>query len=116
MIVLTADKILHSKLKKVLLNIPEWGGDVYIIEPTGLERSEFELITKNLNENDDIFKTIRGHCAVKCIVDEKGNRLFNDDQVNDLNKLSANALDRVLDAYRNLSEMDDKDIQATAKN
>lgn len=116
MAILTADQILNSHLKKVLLNVPEWGGDVFIKEPTGLERSEFELLTKNLNENDDIFKTIRGRCAVNCIVDAKGHKLFDDDQVNDLNSLSANALDRILDAYRDLSQMDDKDIEEAAKN
>lgn len=113
---LTPDDILYSVLKKQVLNIPEWGGDIYIREPSGLERSEFELLTKSINESDDLFKTIRGRCAVKCIVDEDGKRFFSDEQIDIVNSLSANALDRVLDAYREIALMVDDDIEKAAKN
>lgn len=113
---LTAKDILNSELKSKQITIPEWGGVVFIREPTAYERGEYEILVTNASNDDEILKEIRGICAAKCIADAKGNRLFTDDQINDLHKLSANALDRIIDAYREIALLEETDIIKAAKN
>lgn len=111
---LTAEEILSAKLKVKKINIPEWGGEILLREPTGYERAEYEeMLTKS--DNDIELRKLRGICASRCLVDEKGNRLFTDDQIEQLNKTSADALDRVLKSYDIMSQIKDDDITETAK-
>jgi len=108
--------ILSSKLKTIKVEIPEWGGSVLIKEPTGLERADYELICTKAADDDSILKTLRGICAAKSIVDESGNRLFSDEDITLLHETSANALDRIIDAYRTVALMSEGDIATAAKN
>jgi len=113
---LNKEQILTAKLKTKKVDVPEWGGTVLIREPDGLERADFELLSTKAGTDDNIIREIRGFCAAKCLIDEKGNRLFNDDEIKSLNKTSANALDRIIDAYRNMALIDNDDIEQAAKN
>lgn len=113
---LDRNKILSAKLKTITINIPEWGGDVLIKEPTGYERAEYELLISKASNDDNFLKEIRAICAAKCLIDEKGKRLFSDDDIKLLQEVSANALDRVIDAYREISIVSDEAITNTAKN
>ncbi len=111
---LTAEQILSAKLKVKQINIPEWGGEILLREPTGYERAEYEeMLTKT--DNDLELRKLRGICASKCLVTEKGDRLFSDEQIDQLNKTSADALDRVLKSYNIMSQIKDDDIVETAK-
>lgn len=116
MTLLNRKQILSSKLKTQTLQIPEWGGSVLIQEPTALERAEFELLSSKAATDDEVIRKIRGYCAAKCIVDEKGDRMFTDEDIEALNEKSANALDRVIDVYREMSLIENDDIEAAAKN
>jgi len=112
---LTAEEILSSKLKVDKINIPEWGGEVLLQEPTGYQRAEYEeLLTKA--DNDAELRRLRGFCAARCLVDTNGDRLFTDDQIDALNAKGANALDRVLASYQIMSMIKDEDITKAAKN
>ncbi len=113
---LTAKDILNAKLNSRQINIPEWGGVVFIREPTGYERGEYEILVSNASGDDEILKEIRGICAAKCITDSNGKRLFTDDQIDKLNETSANALDRVIDAYREIALLEEREITNAAKN
>ncbi|MFV1982996.1 MAG: hypothetical protein ACC657_05585 [Thiohalomonadales bacterium] len=113
---LSCDQILSSKLKTRELDIPEWGGTILIREPTAIERADFELLSVEATKSNEVMREIRGYCAVKCIVNESGKRMFTDEQIPMLNELSANALDRVIDVYRDMSLTEDIEIQETAKN
>lgn len=112
---LTAEQILSAKLKVEKINIPEWGGEVLLQEPTGYQRSQYEeMLTKT--DNDKELRKLRGFCAAQCLVKENGDRLFTDEQIDVLNKTSANALDRVLASYQLMSLIKDEDIDKAAKN
>lgn len=113
---LTAKDLLNAKLEIKELFIPELNGNVYLIEPTGLERAEYESYIGSLKDDADAIKILRAYCAVQCLSDQDGNKLFKNDQVDEVNKLmSAKVLDRILEEYQNLVLNNDKDIEEAAK-
>lgn len=113
---LNRSEILAAKLKTKKINIPEWNGAVIIREPTAMERSEYELLVTKAVDDDEVIKKVRGICAAKCLVDDSGVRLFSDDDIEKLHDTSANALDRIIKVYRDLSLVDDEAIEVAAKN
>jgi len=113
---LTRDNILAAKLKTKKIDIPEWNGSVIIREPTAMERSEYELLCTKAVTDDEAIKIIRGVCAAKCLVNENDERLFSDKDIEKLHKTSANALDRIIDVYREISLVGDEQIEIAAKN
>ena len=45
-----------------------------------------------------------------CVVDEKGNRVFMDDDLEAINKKNASAIKRIVDVAMRLSGLDDDDV------
>lgn len=89
------------------VEVPEWGGTVRVRGLTGQGRDAFEMrmaaSRKNLGQVDDL----RASLAAKCLVGEDGSRLFTDKEVVQLGRKSGAALDRVFQAIRDLSGMDE---------
>lgn len=60
------------------LEVPEWGGHVYLREMTALERDRFE--TQLASERDGKPSAMRASATARlvglCVCDEKGDRLF----------------------------------------
>ena len=94
--ILTREQILASQdLKKERVPVPEWGGDVFVRVMTGTERDAFEeTIFKGGGSNIGT----RARLAALTMIDEKGQRLFTDEDVQVLGEKSAPALDRVYTA------------------
>lgn len=113
---LNANDILNSNdstLEKI--SIPEWGGDAFIRTMSGGERDSWEMYAaKQLEKTNNV--NLRARLASLTLCDEKGNRLFKDDQVQALSKKSAKALDRVYEAAIKLNKLSDEDIEALEKN
>lgn len=108
-----ADILAADDLKKERLSVPEWGGDVYIRVMSGLERDAYE---EWAIKSQSSLKGIRGRIAALCLVDENGNRLFTDADVDDLSKKSAAALERIVGAVMKLNAVSQKDIEEIAGN
>lgn len=122
---LTRDEILRfSELRRERVEVPEWGGSVIVRELTGDERDEWESELVELNQTgegapDVTVKSMRGaraRLASLAIVDDKGDRLFIAEDVEDLGKLSAAALGRVFDVASRLSGLTDSDIKELSGN
>ena len=116
---LTKSQILSANdIKKELVSVPEWGGDVYVRMMSGAERDNFEQkMSRKRNEHPDGFiANVRARLCVETIVDEKGNRLFSDKDVDELGSKCAVALERLFDKSQKLNGFTEEDIKELAKN
>ena len=107
------DILAFDDLKKEPLNIPEWGGDVYIRVMTGTERDKYEEWAINSGKS---LQGIRGRIASLCLVDENGVRLFTDDDVDALGQKSGAALERIVTAIMKLNAVTAADVKEIAGN
>ncbi len=114
---LTAEQILKSsdlgETEKV--DVPEWGGHVYVRVMTGAERDRWEMTATKLVQQADGVNIRALFCSV-VMCDENGNRLFNDSQASELGGKSAIALTRVFDKARKLNRVTDEDLEELEKN
>lgn len=94
MAILDRDAILGaSDLKRETVAVPEWGGDVIVRAMTGEERDEFESVVFGEGKRD--MRNLRARLVAMTLIDEKGKRLFSEDDVQKLAGKSSAALTRV---------------------
>jgi len=114
---LTAEQILKcddlGEREKV--NVPEWGGDVYVRKMNGMERDRWELMSAKAIDKPSQ-ANIRASLCAMTICDDKGKRLFTDNQIANLGSKSSIALNRVFDVSRELNKLSDDDIEELEKN
>src|SRR5690606_14215803 len=109
--------ILSAKLPTREVSVPEWGGAVLVRGMTGFERDKFEMFLQRQKETGGAAQfSTRAYVASCTIVDEDGQRIFSDEDVQALGLKSAHALDRILDAVLSLSGMDAGAIEDAEKN
>lgn len=116
--VLTKDDILQAKdIEKELVEVPEWGGSVYVRGMTGEERDKFEAGIVQMRGKDQTLNmvNIRAKLAGMTICDEEGKRLFSDAEISKLAGKSAIALQRIFSVARRLSGIGDEDVKELAE-
>ncbi|MFO7905799.1 MAG: hypothetical protein R6U98_24285 [Pirellulaceae bacterium] len=115
MAMLTKDQILQaSDLGREVVEVPEWGGDVYVSAMTAADRDAFEAsLVKDGERNMD---NMRARLAAMTMVDEKGERLFTDAEASKLGKKSAAALTRVFSVAMRMNGIGDSDVEELAGN
>lgn len=116
MTTLTKKQILEAPdLKTVKVKVPEWGGDVFVRTLSGLQKDRFEqsILEEGRRVNLD---NARAKLCALAIVDDKGNRLFNESDVAALGEKSSLALDRIYEVAQTLSGMGKGDIEEIVKN
>lgn len=116
---LTREAILKARNIEIReVDVPEWGGTVFVRGMTGIERDIYEesMIRQRGRNTELNLKNARAKLVALCTVDKEGNRLFGDEDVKELGKLSAKALDRVYAVAQELSGISDKDIEEITKN
>lgn len=93
----TKDSILQYRRKPVPLgDIPEWGGPVFVRVMSGTERDTYDAGTYRL-ENGTVQVNHAGSRArllVRTLCDERGVRIFCDDDADLLTECDADLLDR----------------------
>lgn len=117
--VLNRETILQAEdLQKQYLEIPEWGGGVYVRGMTGKERDQWEAsIVKQRGRDTQLnMKNARAKLVVLCTVDEHGNRLFSDTDVELLGNKNAKAIDRIFTLAQELSGIGKDDMEELTKN
>lgn len=92
------------------VDVPEWGGEVYVRVLSGRERDAFETAAAKNQVN------LRARLACMCLCDDKGERLFQDNEFPKLGDLDGRGLDRVFDAACELNRLRASDIEAEEKN
>lgn len=97
-----------TKLEKV--PVPEWGDDVYIKTLSGTERDIFEEAYSS-----EKMKNFRARFLVLTLCDEAGQRLFSDDEIDQLGKKSAFVINRLFEKAWSLNAFRDADVEALGK-
>jgi hypothetical protein len=112
---LSKDQILASDRKKTVdVHVKEWSGDVRLQELSASDRDmwENESFVLNAEGTGAKFnpKHARARLVVRCIVDDKGRRMFSDDEVAAIGSLSAATVQRLFNAARKLNAISDDDL------
>jgi hypothetical protein len=113
---LSRDQILGADdLKRELVEVPEWGGSVWVRTLTGDKRDEFEAIAIASKDDAGLLRSgFRARFASWTVCDEDGELLFSDEDVAELGKKSASALDRVFTRAQKLNHLSDEDVDDLA--
>lgn len=113
---LSKESILKSDdLPREQVEVPEWGGSVYVRTLTGTERDSFEQSMQGKKNKIDL-ENVRARFAVLTICDEAGARLFNATDAEKLGSKSAAALDRVFAVAQRLNGFTQSDAEDLAGN
>src|SRR3954452_15741175 len=108
--VLSADQIRkaagEAAAPRALLVVPELGGAIYVRGMGGTERDAFEeglRIKKGRRTGQSDLTNFRARLAVRCIVNEQGDRILANAAADVLGRLPAGVLDRILAKITELS-------------
>ncbi len=110
---LTKDAILKATDAKVeKVEVPEWGGHVFVRTMSGTERDSFEAETyvtkgKKVEFNRENF---RARLLVRTLCDESGTPIFTRKDVDALGKKSAKALDKCFSASQKINGLSAEDV------
>ena len=96
------------KLDKV--HVPEWGDDVFIKTLSGTERDAFEDAYST-----EKMKNFRSRFLVLTLCDDKGERLFTDEEVDSLGSKSAAVINRIFEKAWSLNAFRNEDVEALGK-
>lgn len=119
MAVLTKEQILSSDdLERELVDVPEWGGEVWVRTLRARERDQFEAesLQKKGENYETNFRNLRARLVALTMVDEEGNLLFKGKDVEALGNKSARAMDRVFSVAQRLNGIGKHDIEELTKN
>lgn len=116
---LTRDQILGADdLKREVVDVPEWMGEVLVRGLDGAERDAYEATIINQRGTDVKMNlaNARAKLVQRSIIDDSGALLFDESDVKRLAKKSAAALQRVYDVAARLSGLTKEDIDELTKN
>jgi len=93
--------------------IEQWGAWVRVRGLTAAERDKFEqsIIERKGKSTQMNLQNIRAKLVALCVVDENGNRIFTDADVEALGKKSAQALDKIFSVAQKLSGLTPEDVE-----
>jgi hypothetical protein len=116
---LTKEQILAAAdLPEEVVDVPEWGGKVLIRGMTGAERDAFEesvMVTRGNNRELNL-RNFRAKLVARSIVDPvTKERMFTDNEIAELGKKSARALQRVFEAALRLNGMTAESVEELTK-
>jgi len=108
---LTASQILAANDTKIeAVDVPEWGGTVYVRVLRGTDRDRFE---EWVNKEKD--KSVRCRFLVSALCDDKGSLLFTPGQVEALNEKSGDVLSRVFERAWDINYLSPKAVEELGK-
>lgn len=116
--ILTSDKILQADdLKRKKIDVPEWGGEIYVREMTGIESLEFDAWLADNKDNKKVL-AVGWHplMVTLCACDDKGERLFSMADFEAIRKKNKTVLERIADAAIKLNKLGADDLEEEAKN
>lgn len=91
------------------VDVPEWGGTVLVRALTGAQRDAWEASLQLQRGNEMVrdLTNARAKLVVRALVDEKGQRLFKDQDAGALGAKSGKVLDRIYDIVAEMSGLSD---------
>lgn len=118
-VVLGRDQILNADdITRELVEVPEWGGAVWIKSMTGRERDAFEesLVVRKGAKITNSLQQFRAKLVAMTAVDDEGKRLFTAADVEALGRKNAAALSRCSEVATRLSSISREDAEEMIKN
>lgn len=118
---LSREDVLEADDARVTpVDVPEWGGRIYVRAMGGDERDAFEMESARLRAGSDGDRFagmagIRARLVARAACDASGKRLFTPADVARLGLKNGQALDRVFDAARELNGMGTEEVAAAGK-
>lgn len=111
---LSREEILATSIPVETVDVPEWGGKVILRGLTSVERDDYEQGLVETSPNGSVkakpkLHNVRASLVVRCIVDEQGERVFADADVEALGGKNAAVVDRLWDVCRRLCGMSTED-------
>ena len=117
---LTKDQILSAQDVVIeTIDVPEWGGSVNVRSITAAERGQIEAAAATFKETHgkgDFAKTFTLKFAALALCDERGARLFKDEEVSALAQKNASVISRIAEVAQRLSGFTKKDMEELEKN
>ena len=102
------------------VEVPEWGGTVRVRSMTARDKDSFDMRLVKLQEGGKSAeinrRNIRASLVVASVIDDKGERLFSDDDVEMLGAKNGVAIDRVFAVASRLSLLNPDDAEELAGN
>ena len=100
------------------IEVPEWGGAVRVRSFTGRERDAFEssMVRGDGRDRKVDLTNMRARLVGLTVINETGQRLFTDDEVDLLGAKSGAALDRVFTIAQKLNGLSGADVEELSKN
>ena len=94
-----------------VVKVAELGGEVIVRGMTGEERDAFEsgLIEGKGKRRDVNMRNMRAKLVSYCCIDEKGERIFSDEDATKLGKTRADVLNRLFTVAQKLSGISEED-------
>ena len=110
--ILGADDIRTERVE-----IPEWGGEVMVRGLTGRQRDQWEqsMTVRRGKKVEQDLRDFRARLAVLCVVDETGQLVFHQGDIDALANKSGSALDKIYTAAAKLSGISDDDVEDLTK-
>ena len=105
-----------GKFKTEPVDVPEWGGTVYVRGLTGAQRDSLELDFLPAKDGKHRAVNVRGRVAAWCVCDENGKRVFADRDADALGQYPAEVLDKINSVAMRLSGMSPEAIGEAEKN
>lgn len=108
---LTRDQIIAADDRETReVDVPEWGGTVKIRALSGWERDNYEKSIMKFQGDRAVpdMANATAKLLARCIVDDKGERLFTDKEIGDLGRKSSQVMSRLYDVAAELSGLTEK--------
>lgn len=99
--------------------VSEWGGDVCVRAMTCKERDAFEASCQKEGKDGKRkpnLQNLRGRLLALVVSDEKGSRLFRDDDAGMLGDLDVRGAERVLEVARRLNGLTEESVEEAEGN
>jgi hypothetical protein len=119
MAVLDRAAILGAKdLVAEPLEVPQWGGTVYLRPLSGTQRGQLEYRSdyRRTGNPEKNYSMLRALLCSLVLSDQQGSLLFTEADIDALNEKSAAALDLIFDTAQRKNGITKKDVEALTKN
>lgn len=111
---LTAEQILAADdLGLLRVEVPEWGGDVFVRVMSVGERDEYER--QWIGKKETGIENFRTQYLARVLCDEKGKLLFSRDQIAALAEKSGAVMGRLFDVAMRHNKMTEEDVKELGK-
>lgn len=113
--ILQADDLIREKVE-----VPEWGGCIYVSMMSAQGRDDFEksmVVVREDGTTERNMNNFRASLCARTIVNQNGKRMFNTpDEIEQLGSKSAAAIERIFAVSLRLNKIGKTDVEELTKN